>query len=496
MSFILPLLFGLAAVETPLTGYETGGTELGGYIQQALAENSGIAANHQAWLASLSRIPQATGLDDPMFSLGHYLLSTSLRTKVSLSQKFRWYGTRRERGARAAALADAAEAQLNDRRNAVVASVKATYFDYAFLHEEERVTQSQLDILAYMGEVIRGRYALGLGDKSALLQVEIEMEQLQDRLRQLAEERPVVAAQLNALLGASTAELRPWPEEHLAPVSPPAAPLVMAWIHEKNPALRRLKSLEAGQEHAEILARKKGLPDITVGIDYTSVSGPRQIRPDRPFPASLQGGRRLLQTGAGNVPLDPLGNLIDLYAVGNSDEPVSRRGGGEDNLMLSIQMNVPIYRKKIKAGVEEAKFEAVRYAHTRQDLALSLEREARRNLFQITDAKRRRALLKDSLIPKARDRYESLQGSYASGANDATFLDVLDSIRNLLSFELQDVQTLRDWQQASAQLEYLMGGSWAGETPVEVDPTQAVGIALVEESQTDSRPTGDSPPPR
>ncbi len=463
MSSLVSIVITLSALANPLPGYESDGAELHGYIQQALAQNPAIEAKHQAWLAALQRIPQARGLDDPMFSLGSYLYSTSLRTKVGLSQKFPWYGTRSERAARAASLADAAEAQLNDQRNGVVTAVKAAYFDYAFLQAEELVTQSQLDILAYIGEVIRGRYALGMGEKSAVLQIEIEEEQLQDRLRRLAEERPVIAAELNALLGVPTGEERPWPEASLIPIAPPAPPLVMAWVHKNNPRLQALEAMETSQEHAEILAQKKGRPDITVGLDYVSVSQPRKIRPDRPFPASLQGGRRLLQTAAGNIPFDPITSAIDGYAVANSREPISRRGDGEDNLMVSVSVNVPIYRKKILAGVEEARLEGARYASERQDLALQLEREARRYLFQISDAKRQRVLLETSLVPRAKDRYESLQSAYASGLAQGTFIDVLDSIRTLLSFELQHIQALRDWQRASAQLEYVMGGPWAGE---------------------------------
>ena len=465
MSPIIALFLVLSAGELPASSYESGGEELRGYIQQALGDHPAIAADHQAWQAALQRIPQATSLDDPMFSLGSYLLSTSLRTKVSLSQKFPWFGTRQERGARVAALADAAEAQLNDRRNAIVATVKAAYFDLAFLHEEERVTQSQLDILAYTGEVVRGRYSLGLGDKSAVLQISIEEEQLQDRLRRLADERGLMVAELNAALGIHTGEERPWPGENLIPVNPPAPPLVMVWIDERNPALVRLEAMEDSQHHAESLARKKGRPDITVGLDYTSVSQPRQIRPDRPFPASLHGGRRLLDTLTGGQAFDPLGVAIDSYAVANSREPISRPGGGEDNLMVSVSLNLPIYRKKLRAGVEEARFEADRYASERQALGLTLEREARRYLFQIADAKRQRTLLETSLIPKAKDRYESIQSAYASGVLDATFIDVLDSVRALLAFELQHIQALRDWQRASAQLEYVMGGPWVGEVP-------------------------------
>ena len=234
MNLLLPLLLVLSAPDGALPEYTAGGAELSGYLQAATEHNRAIQAQHSAWLAALERVPQATALDDPMFTLGQYLSSTSLRTRLSLAQKFPWFGTRRQRGARAATQAEAMETELDDLRNEVVAGVKMAYFRYAYLHEEERVTQSQLDVLAYMSEVVRGRYALGLAVKGELLQIEIEEEQLQDRLQRIAAQRPVSAAALNAYLGAPTGEERPWPEESLVPVEPPAAPLAVAWIHKNN----------------------------------------------------------------------------------------------------------------------------------------------------------------------------------------------------------------------------------------------------------------------
>ena len=63
---------------------------------------------------------KVTALDDPMFSFGHFLKSTSLRTKVAVAQQFPWFGTLRARGELAAADADGGHLSV-----AVVAVVRA-----------------------------------------------------------------------------------------------------------------------------------------------------------------------------------------------------------------------------------------------------------------------------------------------------------------------------------------------------------------------------------
>jgi len=65
------------------------------------------------------------------------------------------------------------------------------------------------------------------------------------------------------------------------------------------------------------------------------------------------------------------------------------------------------------------------------------------------------------MIPCCRKRNNpSLQSAYASGAGNADFIDVLDSIQTLLNFELEQIRAARNGQQAAARLEHLMGGAW------------------------------------
>jgi len=52
-----------------------------------------------------------------------------------------------------------------------------------------------------------------------------------------------------------------------------------------------------------------------------------------------------------------------------------------------------------------------------------------------------------------------VQASYGVNAG-ASFLDVLESVRRLLDFDLEKAAAVRDLQNAAADLERLMGGPW------------------------------------
>ncbi|MCH7990094.1 MAG: TolC family protein [Planctomycetes bacterium] len=249
--------------------------------------------------------------------------------KFALSQKFPSFGTRKARGDKAAAEAEAALHRFYATRDRIVADLKRAYFQYGFLGESIRVTEAQIEILRFTEEIVRSKYSLGLAGEDELLRVEIEAAGVQDRLESFEQMRPSMAADLNRTLGRPAQGEIPWPSaSELPPPCPPRAE-VYAKIASANPELSVLDSLAESSTFDVALARKEGHPDFTVGIDYTSVSRPRKIRPDRPFPASLHGARRLLSgTSAGFG-----GAMTDLYAVGFADEPISYRSGGDDNVM-------------------------------------------------------------------------------------------------------------------------------------------------------------------
>ncbi len=343
--------------------------------------------------------------------------------------------------------------------------MKKAYAEYAFLGEQITVTDAQAEILNYMEEVEQSRYALGLAAQHDLLRIQIEKDGLQDRHDRLQQMRPALSARLCESVGRVSDPELPWPQEMEDPPPLPAVAQVFGRIESANPELAVFDDVIEGRHTGVALARKKGYPEFTIGLEYLSVSRPRQIRPDRPFPSALHGARRLL-TGSS---MDTAAALTDLYAVANSDEPMSYRSGGDDNISLSISMNLPIWRKRIKAGIAEAKHLEKAAEHSKEGLALALERTARMAVFGVEDARRRQDLYTESLVPKAQQTYESLQTSYALGTSNTNLLDLLVSVNTLLEFELEGLRAVRDLHVAAAELEMLMGGPW--------NPSQAAQAA-------------------
>lgn len=446
MVMLMLLLVGVVAA----AGFEPpallmSNEELRGYLLEAAENNPGLKARHAEWLAALERIPQAKSLEDPMFTYSRFIESDTARDRFALEQKFPWFGTLRAQKDMAVAEADAALAGFYAERNQVFAEVKRAYFEYAYLGEDIRITTAQVDILSYIEEIARSRYALALTSEEDLLRIQIERTRVEDRLNGLLEYRPALSARLAAAIGLSATEGLTWPQAAKLPSSVPDLESLLGLVHKNNPDLATLDHLYESRQKQIKLARKKGFPDFTLGVEYTSMKNGGTAMGPQPSPVP--------QTGAGTMNSMTVSSTVPRASfTDDSDE-------AEDEVMLMFQVNLPIWRTRVKAGVQEAQNMAAAVAYEKGRTTLDLDAAAQNALFMMEDALRRYRLYAESLVPKAQQTFESVQSSYTAGLG-ADFLDLLDAERMLLDFHLEERGAARDVLLATADLELLTGGAW------------------------------------
>jgi outer membrane protein TolC len=461
MAYALIALALLAAGTAPANPESApvfaGNEELRAYLVEAAAKHPELKKLHEEWLAALEVIPQATSLDDPMFSYGQFVRSRMEQFTMMLEQQFPWFGTRKLRGQQAAAEAEAVRWRMFAARNEIFARLKEAYFEYAYLAEQIRVADAQIELLAYAEEVVRSKYSFGMASQDELLRIQTEQSQVQDMRAQMDQMRPALTARLDEALGRLPGEEIRWPQAALPPPEPPAPPLVTAWIRTHNPEVLAMDHDIESREKGVTLAKRKNYPDVTMRVEYMNGRYSGRMKEDPRSPGRIMAYRDLLNTATGAMPFDPVGAALNVYDAGLYSEP----GDPPDNkVALGFTVNLPVWRKRIKGGVQEA-LHRVRAAELDQEaIARALDREARMALFEIQDAQRRQALYETDLIPKANQTYAGIQAAYATGMGGPAFIDTLDSIRALLEFELQKVRAVRDLQQASARLEMILGGPW------------------------------------
>ena len=457
----------LAAEDVSSPVFFAGNEELRGYLMEAAERNPGLKARHLEWQAALERVPQVTSLEDPMLMYGQFVRSQDKRFEVALEQKFPWFGTLRARGDKALAEAEAALARFYAARNELFAKVKQAYFDYTLLGESIGVVQSQVEVLGDVEEIVRTRYALGLSPEADLFRVQVEKETVGDQLKGLNQSRPVLAAKLNAALGRETGAEVPWPQPSPFPSPAPDGDEMLARIHAANPDLAAMQRMIEGWEKGVAVAKKMAYPEFALGLQYGGMKNTDtdQARAKTRYIEQLDAIRMLAE----DAPTRGFTSVMNDIRYGNfKDQFLLQSESVEDDVMIYFKLSLPVWRKRIHAGIEEAKLMAEAAEQDKHRATLALESAAHSARFGIEDGLRRYALYKDTLIPKQKQTYESLQGAYSAGESNETglgFLDILQAVRTLLEFRLEQARAARDVQMNCAELEMLMGGPWVESPP-------------------------------
>ena len=385
------------------------------YIRYALHHSPEVEASFQRWRAATERLPQVSALPDPRLAFGYYVEEVQTRTgpqeaRVGVEQTLPWLGTLQDREDAAAKAAMAAWREFEAVRLTVAERVVSTLHDLAYLDGTIAITRENLELLRSFEEVLRARYRVGSGSHPELVRVQVELGQVEDRVTQLEAMRPPYVAELNAALNRPMDAHVPRAIHIEGRVAGVDAAELSEIARRRNPELLALDEKIEQQRYLGDVARKEGLPDLTVGLDYVF-------------------------TGSAINPMTP--------------------GSGDDPIFLRFGINVPLWREKYDAGVREAMARRLAVAHERADRANRIAAGIQRAWFEHTDANRRVGLYENTLIPKAE---ESLRASLAGfRAGETSFLDLLDTERTLLEFAIAAESARADRGKALARLNTLVG---------------------------------------
>lgn len=398
------------------------------FVRYALYNSPRVEAAYQLWRAASERLPQVSALPDPKVTFGFFLDEVETRTgpqqaRIGVQQAFPWPGQLGNREDAASKAATAAWRRFEAIRLEVAERVVSTLHDLAYLDAATAITQENLELLSSFEQVLRARYRVGSGSHPELIRVQVELGQLEDRLAQLRTMRPSFVAELNASLNRApsteTNAVRRLPGR----VVSIDVDALIEIATRSNPTLLALDEEVEEQRILAEVARQEGLPTFAVGLDYIFTD-----------------------------------DAIDPTIPESGDDPI----------LLSFGLSVPLWRDKYDAGVRESIARRLAVSHQRVDESNRISAAIQRAWFEHTDANRRVGLYENTLIPKAE---ESLRASLAGfRAGDASFLDLLDTERTLLEFAVAAERARADRGKALARLNSLVG------EPVPTKPAQNAAI--------------------
>jgi outer membrane protein, heavy metal efflux system len=377
------------------------------YLTSAALQNAGLKAAFEEWKAALEQIPQAKALPDPQFTYEYFIEQLDTRQRVGIMQMFPWFGRIAARTDAAAAAAHAAQKRYEARKLQLFFEVKEAFYEYVYLGSASRIAKENLDLMQHFEEVARTKYITATGMHPDIIRAQIEVARLQNELIALEQQRSPAVARLNAVLNRPPAAELPWPRQE------PARPVdldrgkLLALLQDRNPELQAMGHEIQRLQREVAVARRNFYPDVGLGVSWMDMNMGSGVR--------------------------------------------------EDDVMIGVELNIPIWRRSYRAGELQARAMARRAGYERKDLENSLAARMERALYDFENSGREVRLYRDVLVPRAEELVGASEAAYMTGTID--FLRLIDVQQTLLQFQLARERSWTDQQQSLAELEMLVGAN-------------------------------------
>jgi len=389
-------------------------------VEEVLDRNPELARLEAAARAVDQRAPQAGAMPDPVASLTLFLQTPETRVGpqqggVMLAQKLPWFGKLDLQEQAALYQSASAWARVNARRLGLTTKTRSLYHELAYLAAFERVVNEDRQTLSHFEELARARYAAGVGLEQSVVKLQAEITRDTTRLLDIATRKTVLTAAINALRD------RPEGTSLVVDEIPDYGPLQLSTERLLPEALSNRPEMAANaaeierQKASVELARKRYSPDVTIGLNYILV------------------GHRDDPAGLANPPDD----------------------NGKDILGVTGGVNLPIWRKSLKAGVAEATELQLAAEAGQRDTVAQIRRQLDDLTSRIPLTWDRLDLFERVLIVQAEQSLRSAEAGYAAGTLGA--LDLLDAERVLLEVRIATERTRADYATAVAELEGAAG---------------------------------------
>jgi outer membrane protein TolC len=330
---------------------------------------------------------------------------------LSISQKLPWFGKLRlkEKGAMFEAVA--AWTRVETARLGLVTRVRGLYLELQYLGRERKIVIEDQTTLEHYEELAQARYASGVGIGQAVIKIQAEITRARTRLLGIDERRAALLATANAL--------RDRPDG--APVTVGSSAFDAGSLAQFGSLVDRALAGRPELAEAQALIDAAGIkidsagkgyrPDVTVGLSYALV------------------GRRDDTAGQLNPP----------------------ENNGDDILGLTGGVNLPIWRQKLAAGVEEAVQQRLAAEEHRRAITAEIGGAVADLARRIPLLREQLQLFDEILLTQVEESLRSAESAYASGR--ASALELLDAERVLLGVRIGAERARTDLGIAYADLE-------------------------------------------
>lgn len=385
------------------------------YLLIAARNNPGLKARFNTYMAALEKVSQKGALPDPKLTFGYFInpVETRLgpqRANIGLSQSFPWFGSIRAGKDVASELAQAEYEAFENYKSNLYFEIKEAYYQYYFMEKAIDITRENLEILRIFKNLSLVKIEAGTASLVDELRVQMELNDLENRLALFIDSRNLYQTKFNNLLNRDYTVQIMIPEQLPQESLPFEHFALLDSIYANNHDIKLIDHKLKAFMNQEIAAQKEGMPKFNLGVNY--------------------------------------------IIVGKQEKSMDPNSGNDALLFPSFGISVPIYRKKYKAMIKEASYlqkAEIEKKDEKRNMLYTLFKETYKDL----DDSKRRIYLNNRQSGIAKKVLDILITSYSTNSKD--FEEVLRIERQLLGYKLEEQKAIIDNNASVAFMEYLLG---------------------------------------
>lgn len=393
-------------------------TSLDSLINDAITVSPKLKMLKAKYSAAESRINIDSNLPDPTLTLGLMNLPTNTFSftqepmtgkVVGLSQAVPFPG-------KLGAIQDVAmkdteiiQQEVIDTKNEIIRDVSQNYYELIYIRKSIEIARQNLRLLKSIAEVVRTNYLLSKESQENLFKAELEITNLNDKIKELQSRENTITAKLNALL------LRPQKNEILTDDLSAfkyydfSQKELDSLALQNRPFLKGIFLAKKKTELQEKLAKYDYLPNLNFSIQYSQRES----------------------IDAANTSLTDFASFI---------------------IGISLPLN---YGGKVSSKIQET--EALQNMYAEQyNLALQMLNAALgTSISKLNSLKERIKLVEEIQLPQAHMTLSAALSSYQVAEID--FINVIDAQNKLYQIETNLYSLINDYLKETSELEFLTG---------------------------------------
>lgn len=408
LPFVLAVMMILAEVSCLYAS--EGGLTLDRIIEISLRANPSLSADRDRIERDRQMITVERSPEDPVLEIGFddqpvssLSLGRGMSKNFKITQSFPAPGKRRLRGRVAESMSEVTAAVYRGNRQSLVRDVRENYYMLFMASSERKIVEKSVAILKGFGEVITGRYRLGLASQSDIVKLGLEIEKMKNELITIKRNEEVLTAKLNFLMGRKEGEKI---------------------------------AIELAFDTGEIAATPAKLYEIA-----------SRNNPD------LLASEKMVEKNAYGVELARLSRRPDFMV---SAQYSNMRGGMEENRWsVMVGVTLPINRRKINSQIEAAKAEMRSSAEMKKNMENDVYRMITEERSYVNAQNELIKRYSRTILPAANQSVKAAAIAYQNSQTDYTGLVM--SVQDLYKYDIENVKAYVDYLVHLNMLERIVG---------------------------------------